>query len=216
LQTQRLSHPTDQENLMSVGIIGAGNIGRALAAHAVRAGETVVVANRRGPDSLAELVAELGPGASAGTIAEAAASDIVALAVPWRTLPAAVADLDLRGRIVIDASNPIMPPDFQVEDLHGRTSGEVVAELVPGARLVKAANTLPAAVLAADPREAGGQRVLVLSGDDQAAKDTVAALFAAAGFATIDLGGLADGGRLQDVSGGPFARLNLLRVPDPA
>jgi predicted dinucleotide-binding enzyme len=95
-------------------------------------------------------------------------------------------------------------------------AGEVVAELVPGARVVKVANTLPAAVLAADPREAGGRRVLVLSGDDQAAKDTVAALFDAAGFATVDLGGLVDGGRLQDVPGGPFPRLNLLRIPDPA
>jgi 8-hydroxy-5-deazaflavin:NADPH oxidoreductase len=201
---------------MSVGIIGTGNIGRALAAHAVRAGETVVLANRRGPDSLAGLVAELGPNASASTVAEAAASDIVAIAVPWPTIPAAVAGIDWTGRIVIDASNPIVAPDFHIEDLGGRTSGEVVAELVPGARLVKAANTLPAAVLASDPREAGGQRVLVLSGDDQAAKDTVAALLNAAGFATVDLGGLVDGGRLQDVPSGPFPQLNLLRVPDPA
>jgi 8-hydroxy-5-deazaflavin:NADPH oxidoreductase len=166
---------------MTIGIIGAGNIGKALAVQSLRAGQHVVIANSRGPGSLNELVAELGPGVSAGTVAEAAANDIVAIAVPWTAIPSAVAGIDWNGRIVIDATNPVTAPDFRVADLGGHTSGEIVAALVPGARLVKIANTLPSAVLASDPHEDGGQRVLVLSGDDAVAKQTVAALFNAAG-----------------------------------
>jgi predicted dinucleotide-binding enzyme len=197
---------------MTVGIIGAGSIGRALAVQSLRAGQDVIIANSRGPESLADVVAQLGPGVTAGTVAEAAGSDIVAIAVPWRAIPDAVAGIDWHGRVVIDATNPIMEPDLQIADLGGRTSGEFVAGLMPGARVVKVANTLPAAVLASDPRAAGGQRVLVLSGDDDEAKARVAALVNAAGFATIDLGGLVDGGRLQDVPGGAFPRLNLIQI----
>jgi predicted dinucleotide-binding enzyme len=97
-------------------------------------------------------------------------------------------------------------------DLGGRTSSEIVAELVPGADVVKAANTLGAEVLASDPHEAGGQRVIFLSGDDASAKAAVADLFQAAGFSTIDLGELITGGRMQQV-GGPLAGHNLVRLP---
>ena len=111
---------------------------------------------------------------------------------------------------MIDATN-----DFDPGDLDGRTSSEVVADLVAGARLVKAANTLGAAVLAADPHEAGGQRVLFLSGDDADAKSEVAALFDEAGFSAIDLGGLSDGGEMQQVHG-PLAGVNLIRLAESA
>jgi len=197
---------------MTVGIIGAGRIGQALAVQSLRAGRHVTIANSRGPESLVDVLEKLGPGVTAGTVAEAAASDIVAIAVPWRAIPDAVAGIDWTGRVVIDASNPIVEPDFQVADLGGRTSGQIVAGLMPGARVVKVANTLTAAVLASDPHEAGGKRVLVLSGDDDDAKERVAALLDAAGFATVDLGGLIDGGRLQDVPGGPFPQLNLIEI----
>jgi len=197
---------------MTVGVIGTGNIGRVVAAHALRAGHTVVLSNSRGPASLAEVVAELGDGARAGSVAEASQQDLVALCVPWSTIGDATAGLDLAGRIVIDATNPILMPDFHIADLGGRTSGQVVAEMLKGARVVKAANTMGAAVLAADPQQHGGRRVLVLSGDDAHAKDAVAALFEAAGFATIDLGGLADGGRLQDVGTGVFSGRNLIQL----
>jgi hypothetical protein len=78
---------------------------------------------------------------------------------------------------------------------------------------VKAANTLAAAVLAADPRQAGGQRVLFLSGDDADAKAAVSGLFEDAGFLTIDLGGLVTGGAMQQV-GAPLAGVDLIRLPD--
>jgi predicted dinucleotide-binding enzyme len=192
-----------------LGIIGAGNIGQALARTAVRANRRVVISNSRGPDSLTSVVAALGEGVSAGTVEEAAAADIVAIAVPWSGVPDAVRGLRWQGQPVIDATNA-----FDV-DLKGRTSSEIVAELVRGARLVKAANTLPAEVLGADPHEAGGRRVLFLSGDDADAKAAVKGLFDAAGFFPIDLGDLITGGRLQQV-GGPLPRHNLVRLPPAA
>ena len=189
-----------------VGIIGAGRLGQAMARTALRAGREVVLANSRGPESLTSEVSTLGDGATAGTAEQAVQAAIVVLAVPWPRVPEAVRGLDWNGRVVIDATN-----DFDPGDLNGRTSSEVVAGLVAGARLVKAANTLGAAVLAADPHEAGGRRVIFLSGDDAGAKSEVAALFDEAGFAVIDLGGLHDGGEMQQVHG-PLAGVNLVRL----
>jgi len=191
----------------TIGIIGAGHIGQALARTALRAGREVVIANSRGPESLAPVVVALGAGVSAGTVREAAAAGIVAIAVPWVSVPAAVAGLQWDGQTVIDTTNAFNPAD-----LGGRTSSEIVADLVPGARLVKAANTLRAEVLGADPHDAGGRRVLFLSGDDASAKAAVAELFDAAGFFAIDLGDLVTGGRMQQV-GGPLPSHNLVRLP---
>jgi 8-hydroxy-5-deazaflavin:NADPH oxidoreductase len=189
-----------------IGIIGAGHIGQALARTALRAGRDVVIANSRGPQSLGPVVAALGAGVSAGTVGEAATAGIVAIAVPWASVPAAVAGLHWNGQVVMDATNAFNA------DLGGRTSSEIVADLLPGARLVKAANTLGANVLAADPHEAGGRRVIFVSGDDAPAKAAVAGLFDAAGFFPIDLGSLVTGGRLQQV-GGPLPSHNLVRLP---
>ena len=166
----------------------------------------VVIANSRGPESLAPVVAALGKGVSAGTVLEAAAAGIVAIAVPWPNVPAAVSGLHWNGQTVIDATNA-----WNAE-LGGRTSSEIVADLVPGARLVKAANTLAANDLAADPHEAGGRRVIFLSGDDAPAKAAVVELFDDAGFFPIDLGDLATGGRMQQL-GGALPSHNLVRLP---
>jgi predicted dinucleotide-binding enzyme len=194
-------------DMKSVGIIGAGRIGQVMAQIALRAGRQVVIANSRGPQSLASVLETLGEGVSAGTVEDAAAADIVVLAVPWAQVPAAVEGLEWGTRIVIDPTN-----DFDPSDLDGRTSSEVVAELVAPARVVKAANTLVAAVLGSDPHEAGGQRVIFLSGDDLDAKSAVVALFEEAGFFAIDLGGLREGGGMQQVRA-PLAGHNLIRLP---
>jgi predicted dinucleotide-binding enzyme len=194
-------------DIKSVGIIGAGRIGQAIAQTAVRAGRQVVIANSRGPESLTSVVEALGDGVSAGTVKDAAAADIVVLAVMWPQVPQAVEGLDWEGRIVIDPTN-----DFDPSDLEGRTSSEVVADLVAPARVVKAANTLVAAVLGSDPHQAGGQRVLFLSGDDADAKSEASGLFEDAGFFIVDLGGLREGGQMQQV-GAPLAGHNLMRLP---
>jgi predicted dinucleotide-binding enzyme len=189
-----------------VGIIGAGRLGQAMARTARRAGRDVVIANSRGPESLTSVVSALGEGVSAGSADEAASAGIVVIAVPWDRVPEAVQGLDLNSQIVIDATN-----DWAADDLRGRTSSELVADLVAGARLVKAANTLGADVLGSDPHAAGGQRVIFISGDDADAKADVAALFQDAGFAAIDLGDLATGGAMQQIHH-PLAGLNLVRL----
>ncbi len=190
----------------SVGIIGAGRLGQAMARTAVRAGRRVVVANSRGPESLASVVSALGDGVSAGTVEEAASSGIVVVAVPWDRVPEAVQGLDWDGQVVVDATN-----DWGADDLQGRTSSELVADLVAGAHLVKAANTLGAEVLNSDPHEAGGERVIFISGDDADAKAEVVALFQDAGFAAIDLGDLATGGAMQQIHH-PLSGVNLIRL----
>jgi 8-hydroxy-5-deazaflavin:NADPH oxidoreductase len=175
---------------------------------AVRAGRSVVIANSRGPDSLASVVSALGEGVSAGTRVDAAAAAIVVIAVPWGNVPEAVDGLQWNGQVVIDATN-----DWAADDLEGRTSSEIVADLVAGARVVKAANTLGADVLASDPQQTDGRRVIFVSGDDEEAKATVEGLFVDAGFAALDLGALATGGELQQIHH-PLAGVNLIRIEE--
>jgi predicted dinucleotide-binding enzyme len=203
---------TTETPVDAIGIIGAGHAGQAFARVAQRAGREVVIANSRGPQSLAAVVEALGTGVSAGTAGEAAASEMVVIAVPWASVPEAVASLAWDGNIVVDQTNAFVFPDMKPADLGGRSSSEIVAELVEGARVVKAANTLGAGLLGSDPHEAGGRRVLFLSGDDGAAKAVVADLFEGAGFFPVDLGDLATGGRMQQ-AGGPLAGVNLVRLP---
>ncbi|HEX4436490.1 MAG TPA: NAD(P)-binding domain-containing protein [Solirubrobacteraceae bacterium] len=190
----------------AVGIIGVGQLGQAIAQTALRAGRSVLLANDRTPETLAQVVSAFGDRASATSRAEASRAGIVVLSVPFDDVLDAVRGLEWTGQIVIDATN-----DFDPVGLDGATSSEIVAELTPGARLVKAANTLAASVLAEDPRQAGGQRLIFISGDDAEAKDVVAALFRDAGFFVTDLGGLKDGGKLQEF-GGPLPSLNLIRM----
>jgi predicted dinucleotide-binding enzyme len=147
---------------MKIGIIGAGAIGSAMAGHLVRAGHDVLLSNHRGVGALTDLLHKLGPRARAASREEAALADLVVLAVPWERVPAALAGLPAwNGRILVDATNPVIQPGFRLAELGGRASTEVVASMAAGARVVKAGNTLLAATLARDPREAGGRRVLI-------------------------------------------------------
>src|SRR5690348_5726716 len=158
--------------MTEIGIIGAGRLGKAVARVALRAGRSVVIANSRGPESLTSVVSALGEGVSAGTPSVAATAAIVVIAVPWDRVPDAINGLDWDSQVIIDATN-----DWAADDLDGTTSSEIVANLVAGARVVKAANTLGADVLAADPHQADGQRVIFISGDNDDAKAAVGALF---------------------------------------
>lgn len=198
---------------MKIGIIGAGAIGQAVARQVVTAGHEALLSNSRGPDSLRDIVQQLGAHARAVTTQEAAGADIVVLSVPWAAVPGALANLPpWNHRILIDATNPVVQPGFRLAELGGKTSSEVVASLAPGARVVKAMNTLLAKVLASNPREAGGRRVVFMSGDDAAAKKAVAGLLEEFGFATIDLGTLAVGAGLQQFPGGPLPVHNLIKM----
>jgi hypothetical protein len=192
--------------MTDTGIIGAGHLGQAVARVALRAGRSVVIANSHGPESLASVVSDLGERLTAGSPTDAAAAATVVIAVPWDRVHVAVEGLQWDGKTVIDATN-----DWAADDLDGTTSSEIVASLVTGARVVKAANTLNADVLASDPHQADGQRVLFISGDEADAKKVVSALFRDAGFAVVDLGSLAIGGAMQQIHH-PLAGLNLIKV----
>jgi predicted dinucleotide-binding enzyme len=197
----------------TIGIIGSGSIGSVFARRLASAGLEAAIANSRGPASLKDLVREIGPTMTAGTVAEAASKDIVLVAVNWSKLPAALAGLPAwNGRVVIDANNPIEAPLFKPAELNGRISSEIFAGLVPGARVVKAFNHLQAQVLASDPQADGGKRVLFYSGDDNAAKADVATLIDTLGFFGIDLGSLATGGKLVQFPGGPLPVHNLVKL----
>lgn len=197
---------------MKIGIIGAGNIGKAFAKQASQAGYEVIISNSRGPESLAEFVAGIGGSLSAGTVEEAAAADIVFLSLPWLQLEPVTSSIgSWENKIVIDPSNAFLP-GFIPADLGDKTSSEVVEGWVPGAKVVKAFNTLGSSILAAPPKEAGGSRVLFYSGNDPDAKSIVAGIIEKIGFAGIDLGTLSEGGKLQQFPGGPLALHNLIKL----
>ena len=202
---------------MKIGMLGAGDIARSVAKYALEQGHEVQLCNHSGPAKLTPIVAALGAGAEGVSRAEAAAQQIVLLAVPWESVPDALTGLPAwNGRILIDATNPFLNPQYLnvLDDLEGRMSSEIVADLAPGARLVKAFNTMFASKLAEGPRpRAGTRRVLFVSGDDAAAKSTVTHLIESFGFATIDLGNLEVGGRMQQAKTAPLAGPDFL-LPD--
>jgi predicted dinucleotide-binding enzyme len=197
---------------MTIAIIGSGAIGKALATQFARSNIDVHIANSRGPASLADLGRELGAHVRPVSTAEALAADVVFLAVPFGAVPEAVRGAPAwDGRIVVDATNAIVFPAFKAMDLNGRPSTEIVAEAVPGARVVKAFNTVPAARLASNPATAGGRRVIFVSGSDSGAKAEVSDLILRLGFQPIDLGPIAEGGRLQQF-GGPLVAIDLIKA----
>lgn len=198
---------------MKIGTLGAGTVAQAIARHAVTHGHEVVLSNSRGPASLSGLVGELGPLSHAGTPQEAAAAEIVVLAVGWPQIPdVATALPDFGGRIVIDATNQFTspPPHAEIADLGELTGSEYVASLLPGAHVVKAFNTLYGQYIAADPRHPAGRQVLFLAGDYADAKATVRDLTGDFGFAPVDLGSLREGGRLMQLDG-PLSALHVLK-----
>ena len=200
---------------MTYAIVGSGAIGGALAQRFSSKGIPVSIANRRGPDSLADLARKLGPSVSASSLQAALRADVVILALPFDAVRDALADAaKWNGRIVVDATNAIDFPAFTPRDLGVRPSSEIVAEAAPGARLVKAFNTLLAAVLASDPAQGGGRRVVFVSGNEPAANADVAALVERLGFKAVQLGKLTDGGRLQQF-GAALVGLNLVALDDP-
>ena len=189
---------------MELGIIGAGAVALAVARRTLAQGHRVVVANRSGGQPLAAKVADLGAGASVGTVSEAAGAEMVLLAVPWLQVGPVLSGLPAwDGRILIDATNPYVEfqPKLKLADLNGVGASSIVAGQAPGARVVKAFNSLTMASFERGPTQPGGRRVLFVSGDDADAKDAVTSLIRSFGYATIDLGGLEDGGRLQQAGG---------------
>jgi 8-hydroxy-5-deazaflavin:NADPH oxidoreductase len=201
---------------MNIGFIGAGNVAGTFGRHLLNAGHTVVVSNSRGPETLVEFVAGLGPGATAGTKQQAAECDVAILATNWVKVPDALKGIDWRGRILIDATNAHMDakPDISLEgvtrsraELKGRRSSEIVTEMAVGARLVKSISNIPMAWIQ-DFSPNKPRTVIFASGDDADAKQIVIELINSTGLVAIDLGSLAMGDAMHDV-GGPLSGLDL-------
>jgi predicted dinucleotide-binding enzyme len=185
----------------TIGFIGAGHIGSQVARLAIAHGHDVVMSNSRGPDTLAALVAELGPKARAATATDAArAADIVVVTVPlknYREVPVA----PLAGKIVIDTNNYYPQRDGHIAELDNEstTTAELLQAHLPTSKVVKAFNHIYAAQLTTDGQPAGSKnrRALVIAGDDPAAKVTVLKLIDEFGFDVVDAGPLKEGWRIQ-------------------
>ena len=193
--------------------MGGGSRSEAFARALARVGVSTVISNDGWMgDSLSMLVADLRGMVSATTLKAAAEEDVVFLSVRWPELAETLAlNADWEGRILIDATDPILPGS-EVADIGEMTSSEIVRGLSPGAQLVKAFNTLAPEVLAAEPQQAGGRRVVFLSGDHLRAKIEVGRLVAQMGFVGIDLGGLVSGGKLLQFPDGPLWGRNLVSL----
>jgi len=179
-------------------------IGGAIAVRLGAKGIPATIANARGPESLSALVARAGPSIIAGTREEAAAKDIVIVAVNWPKLQGALAGINWNGRILVDTNNNMQKPPLPPIDIGGRASTAIVQEWAPGARVVKAFNHHFFRNLEKDPSAEGGRRVLFTAGDDQEAKAEVAALAENLGFFGLDLGDVEHGSRLFQSPGGPL------------
>ena len=185
----------------TIGLIGAGHIGSQIARLAVANGYNVVISNSRGPETLSQLVAELGPKARAATVLESArAGDMVVVTIPlkdYRSVPVE----PLAGKIVIDTNNYYPDRDGHIPELDNEstTTSELLQKHLPTSKVVKAFNHIYAAELTTHGQPAGmkNRRALVIAGDDQEAKATVTHLLDQFGFDTVDAGPLKEGWRIQ-------------------
>jgi predicted dinucleotide-binding enzyme len=187
--------------MTTIGFIGAGHIGSQVARLAIKHGYDVILSNSRGPETLADLVDELGPRARAATPAEVAgAADLVVVTIPlgrYRSVPVA----PLAGKIVIDTNNYYPQRDGQIPELDAATatSSELLQKHLPQSKVVKAFNHIYAAQLTTDGSPAGtpNRRALVIAGDDAEAKKTVTQMLDKFGFDTVDAGALKDSWRIE-------------------
>jgi predicted dinucleotide-binding enzyme len=198
--------------IKTIGFVGAGNIGSQVARLAIASGYNVVVSNSRGPETLASLIAELGPTARAATPADAAkAGDIVVVSVPLKNYRAVPVE-PLQNKIVIDTNNYYPQRDGQIPELDNEstTTAELLQGHLPTSKVVKAFNHIYAAQLTTDGRPAGtpNRRALVIAGDDSDAKAVVTRLLDQFGFDTVDAGPLKEGWRIQRDTPGYGPRRN--------
>jgi predicted dinucleotide-binding enzyme len=185
----------------TIGLIGAGHIGSQLARLAVQHGYDVVVSNSRGPETLKDLVQELGPRARAGTVEQAAGTgDIVVVTIPLRNIGDVPVE-PLAGKIVIDTDNYYPQRDGHIPELDNEmaTTSELLQRHLPASKVVKAFNHIYAAALTTDGQPVGtpNRRALAIAGNDADAKRVVAQLIDRFGFDVVDIGPLSDSWRIQ-------------------
>jgi 8-hydroxy-5-deazaflavin:NADPH oxidoreductase len=202
----------------TIGLIGAGHVGSQLARLAVAHGYDVVVSNSRGPETLTELIDELGERARAGTAAEAAAAgDLVIVSIPLAQIHGLPFE-ELTGKIIIDTSNYYPRRDGKIGVLDDETTtvSEMLQALLPQSHVVKAFSHINAGDLTRDPEPADSptRRAITVAGDDPAARDRVAALINEFGFDAVDLGMLEEGWRVQRDTPAYGVRLDVVELRD--
>lgn len=182
---------------MRISIIGTGNVGSALGRSFIRAGHEVVISGRDGAKT-ASVASAIGATAAASPVAAASSADVIVLAVPFSSLADVAVDLAsaAAGRIVIDTTNPLKPDYSGLTTDGSASAAEQVAAALPGARVVKAFNTLFAA-LQADPASFGTTLDALIAADDEAAKAVVVELAASIGFRPVVVGPLAAARELE-------------------
>lgn len=197
--------------MTTIGFIGSGDIGGTVARLAVAAGHDVVLSNSRGPETLADLVADLGPRARAATAADAAAAgDLVVVSIPLKSYRAVPAE-PLAGTVVIDTNNYYAERDGSITELDDgtTTSSELLQRHLGTARVVKGFNTIHYRHLASLARPSGApdRTALPIAGDDADARSAAAEFLDSIGYDAVDLGPLAQGRRIQPGSpayGAPY------------
>ena len=187
---------------MKIGLVGAGNIGGTLATLFTRAGHEVALANSRGPETLADTVAALGPAAHAATAADAAAfGELVVVAIPLKAYPA-LPPAPFAGKIVVDADNYYARRDGHIAELDAKaaTSTELLARHLPGAKVLKAFNTINYAHLrdrGSAEAPAADRYAIPIAGDDAEAKAVLTGLIDQIGFSAVDTGPLDESWRQE-------------------
>lgn len=185
--------PSPDARSYKIGIIGAGNIGGALATHWAKAGHEVLLSSRH-PEELKELAASLGPKARVGTPRQAAEfGEIVLISVPYHATPQVGRDLasELKGKIVLDTGNPYPSRDGQMaEDARRRGTGVTSAEYLPGVKLVRAFNAINSRPLVTEAHRAGERIGIPLASDDAQALAVAQRLVRDAGFDPVVVGPL--------------------------
>jgi 8-hydroxy-5-deazaflavin:NADPH oxidoreductase len=187
--------------MTTLGIIGAGHIGSQVARAAVAHGYDVVIANSRGPETLASLIAELGDRARAATAAEAAAAaDIAVVTIPLGRIDELPVD-ELAGKIVLDTNNYYFERDGRIEalDKGETTTSELLQRQLPTSRIAKAFNHIMARDITTDGAPAGSEnrRALATAGDDADAVDFVTRFYDELGFDTVNIGPLSESWRVE-------------------
>ncbi|AEH11482.1 MULTISPECIES: NADPH-dependent F420 reductase [Protofrankia] len=187
--------------MTTIGLIGSGNIGSTLARLAVTAGYDVVLSNSRGPETLKELVDELGPRARAATPGQAGeAGDLVVVTIPLRVYRSVPVE-PLANRTVIDTNNYYPQRDGQIPELddESTTTSELLQKHLPTSKVVKAFNNIYFKHLLSLARPAGtpDRSALPIAGDDADAKAAVTAFLDAIGYDAVDAGPLSEGWRFQ-------------------
>ena len=187
--------------MTTIGIIGAGNIGSQIARKAVENGYDVVISNSRGPETLADLVTELGPKATAGTAIQAAnAADIAVVTVPFKAFRDVPVE-PLADKIVIDTNNYYFERDGHIVELDNGTAtvSGMLQEHLPTSRIAKGFNHITAADITADSHPTGDpkRRALATASNFADASNFVTELYDQFGFDTVNIGGLDDSWRVE-------------------